>query len=475
MRIDQHPILTFDRQEAFTITCDGTPVKAYSGETVAAALHAGGIRALSRSLRYHRARGFFCAIGKCSSCMMEVNGVPNVKTCMVLAEPGMTVKTQTGRGILKQTGNRLKDPSYEIQELETDIAVVGGGPAGLSAALYASKFGARVMVFDENPHIGGQLIKQTHMFFGSREHYAKVRGIDISQKLIESMSDLVKLYPATPVIGFYPPFELAVLKDSRLTRVKAKKIIVATGASENMLVFPNNDLPGVYGAGAVQTLMNCHGILPGKTVLMIGAGNIGVIVSYQLLQAGVQVAAVVEAQPVIGAYQVHASKIRRCGVPILTRHSIQKAWGKDHVEGATIVRLDDRWKAVPGSEQDLNVDTICLAVGLSPSSEIFALAGCRMSYIPELGGEVPWRDANMMTSVEGLYVAGDVAGIEEASSAMLEGRLAGLDAVEKIKGADSDIEQLKKETRGMLHALREGPFGDKVRIGITKLAEENNS
>ena len=81
----------------------------------------------------------------------------------------------------------------------------------------------------------------------------------------------------------------------------------------------------------------------------------------------------------------------------------------------------------------------------------------------------------MMTSVEGLYVAGDVAGIEEASSAMLEGRLAGLDAVEKIKGADSDIEQLKKETRGMLHALREGPFGDKVRIGITKLAEENNS
>ena len=253
MRIRQHPILSFDKQDSFTFLHDGIPVKAFRGETVAAALHAAGIRVLSRSLRYHRPRGFFCAIGKCSSCMMEVNGIPNVKTCMVLSEPGMVVKTQQGRGVLRQTDDKHPDAEYKISEIETDIAVVGAGPAGLSAALYASQFGANVAVFDENPRMGGQLIKQTHMFFGSKEHYAKIRGMDISRKLIESMTDAVTLYPSTPVIGFYPPFELAVLKNNKLTRVKAKKIIVATGASENMLVFPGNDLPGVYGAGAVQT------------------------------------------------------------------------------------------------------------------------------------------------------------------------------------------------------------------------------
>ena len=217
MRISQHPILSFDKRDAFTFLYDSRRIKAYPGETVAAALHAAGIRVLSRSLRYHRPRGFFCAIGKCSSCMMEINGIPNVKTCMVPAEPGMVVKTQPGRGVLRQTDDRLPDTAYEIPEIETDIAVVGGGPAGLSAALYASQFGTTVAVFDENARIGGQLIKQTHMFFGSKAHYAKIRGMDISQKLIESMTNAVTLHPATPVIGFYPPFELAVLKDKKLT------------------------------------------------------------------------------------------------------------------------------------------------------------------------------------------------------------------------------------------------------------------
>ena len=472
MHIKQHPILTFERKERITFSYNGKSLKAYAGETIAAALHANGIKVLSHSLRYHRPRGFFCAIGKCSSCMMEVDAIPNVKTCMVLVREGMTVCSQSGWGKLKKLESDTAPGDFELPVLKTDIAVIGGGPAGLSAAQYASKFGAGIMVFDENPRMGGQLIKQTHMFFGSKEHHAKTRGMDIGKKLLASMGRTVSLFPEAPVVGFYPPFQLAVMKDRRLHQVHAKKIIVATGASENMLAFPNNDLPGVYGAGAVQTLMNVHGILPGKKVLMIGAGNIGVIVSYQLLQAGVEVKAVVEALPVIGAYQVHASKIRRCGVPILTGHTIKEALGRDKVEGAVIVQLDDRWKEIPGTERHLEVDTICLAVGLSPSSEIFAQAGCRMAHIPELGGEIPWRNENMETSVKGLYVAGDVAGIEEASSAMLEGRLAGLDSVEKCSGPSPEISALKKETRQSLKALRAGPFGEKTRIGEQKLARE---
>ena len=101
MRIDRHPILTFDRRERIVFKYNGKPIKAFGGETIAAALHAAGIRVLSHSLKLQRPRGFFCAIGKCSSCMMEVNGVPNVKTCLIPVEPGMDVKSQSGWGSLR--------------------------------------------------------------------------------------------------------------------------------------------------------------------------------------------------------------------------------------------------------------------------------------------------------------------------------------------------------------------------------------
>jgi len=472
MRIEAHPILTFERGKQITFEFDGKPVKAFEGETIAAALHAAGVKVLSHSLKRERPRGFFCAIGKCSSCYMEVDGVPNVKTCLVLAEEGMDVRSQTGWGQLKDPEKKKNYPRKEIPVLETEVAIIGAGPAGLSAAIYASQFGAEVMVFEENSLIGGQLIKQTHMFFGSKEHHAKVRGIDIGEILVDSLNEKVTVLLETPVVGYYPPYQLAVIKEHRLHRVRAKKIIVATGASENMLTFPNNDLPGVYGAGAVQTLMNVYGILPGKRMLMVGAGNIGVIVAYQLLQAGVDVVAVVEALPTIGAYQVHASKLRRCGVPILTRHTVKKALGKEHVEGATLVRLDENWEEVPGTERDIEVDTICLSVGLKPTAEIFFQAGCRMVSISELGGEVPVHNEYMETSVSGIYVAGDASSIEEASSAMLEGRLAGLDAVEKLKGTSNEIRKLKEHVLESLNELREGPFGEKIRQGEEKMKEE---
>jgi len=472
MRITNHPILNFEKKKTFTFTFDGKPVQARVGDSIAAALHDAGIKVLSYSPRLGRPRGFFCAIGKCSSCMMQVDGIPNVKTCMIMAEPDMEVKSQTGWGTLKPQEPRTDYPRRDIPTLETEIAIIGAGPAGLSAAVAASGFGAEVMIFEENSKIGGQLIKQTHMFFGSKEHYAKIRGIDIGQKLVDQLSDKVSIFTQTPVIGYYSPHQLAIIKDHRLHMVKAKKIIVAAGAAEKMLTFPDNDLPGIYGAGAVQTLMNVYGIMPGKRILMVGAGNIGVIVAYQLLQAGVDVACVVEALPTIGAYQVHASKLRRCGVPILTRHSIKQPLGKDYVEGATIIQLDDNWKPIKGSERDIEVDTICLSVGLNPSTEIFSQIGCKMRNIPELGGEVAVRNHNMETTVEGIYVAGDAASIEEASSAMLEGKLAGLDAVEKLKGSSDKIKQTKNAVRKSLKELREGPFGESIRKGEKKMFKE---
>lgn len=465
MRINKHPILDFHRGKSVSFTFDGKPVQAYETETVAAALHAAGVNTLSRSLKLHRPRGFFCAIGKCSSCMAEVDGLPNVKTCMIPAREGMVVSSQSGWGTLKELSSPVASSYPGLPVIQTEIAVIGAGPAGLSAALAASQFGMDVALFDENSRIGGQLIKQTHMFFGSRQQYAGVRGIDIANQLYDGMKGKVRLFLETPITGYYHPYQLAVVHQKKLHCVAAKKIIVAAGASESMLAFPNNDIPGVYGAGAVQTLMNVYGILPGKRALMVGAGNIGVIVAYQLLQAGVEVAAVIEAAPKIGSYQVHASKIRRCGVPILTRHSLKSVHGKERVEHAVIVRVNRNWKPVSGTERKLEVDTVCLAVGLRPTAELLSQMGCRMMNISQLGGEVPSRNPWMETSIEGVYSVGDVSGIEEASSAMLEGKLAGLDAVEKLKGSSDDIRRLKKDTLRDLTELRAGPFGEKIRIG----------
>lgn len=473
MRILNHPILEFHRGLPVTFTFNQQKIQAFEGETIAAALHAAGVQVLSESAHHHRPRGFFCAIGKCSSCIMEVDGVPNVKTCLVRVRDGMQVRRQSGWGelSLKMAAAQFSRPA--IPTLETDIAIVGGGPAGLSAALDAAKLGCRVKVFDENHRAGGQLIKQTHMFFGSREHYARIRGVDISEKLLEQMSHLdIELHLNSAVIGYFHPHTLAMIQDGQLKRVTAKKIIIATGASENMLAFENNDLPGVYGAGAVQTLMNVFGVLPGRRVLMVGAGNIGVIVSYQLFQAGVEVVAVIEATPKIGAYQVHASKIARMGVPILTSHTIRRAVGTEKVEAAEIVQLDENWQEITGTVQLLEVDTICLAVGLNPSSEILSQAGARMKYIPALGGNVALHDENLESTVPGVYVAGDVSGIEEASSAMLEGRLAGIAAAESLVGASPAIQAKKTEVLEGLRQLREGPFGEKTRLGNAQLAQE---
>jgi sarcosine oxidase subunit alpha len=485
VRIDRHPILTFNRGREIEFEFDGRRLRGLEGETIAAALHAAGVRVLRESIRLGRPRGFFCAIGRCSSCLMTVNGVPNVMTCVTPLEENMRVETQTSKGALPDVrpseGPAASDesgvpvvrtgPAPDESLGSVPLAIIGGGPAGLSAAIAAGRQGVRSVVIDENEVPGGQLIKQTHMFFGSREHHARVRGVDIGPKLVSELEGLpVTMMLGTTALGLYRDLTLSLLVDGAHRRLAPETVIVATGASENMLAFENSDLPGVYGAGAVQTLMNVYGVVPGERVLMVGAGNIGLIVSYQLLQAGVEVAAVIEGMPEIGGYHVHAAKIRRAGVPILTSHTIVRAEGGDRVRGAAIVEVDDAWRAVEGTERTLDVDTICLAVGLTPNTELALQAGTREAYVAELGGRVAVHGEDLETSIPGLYVAGDASGIEEASTAMLEGRLAGLAAARRLGAGDpAEIDALTEEAARGLAALRGGPFGKQPRYGKERM------
>ncbi|MGE5587156.1 MAG: NAD(P)/FAD-dependent oxidoreductase [Clostridia bacterium] len=353
----------------------------------------------------------------------------------------------------------------------TEICVIGAGPAGLCAAIAARRMGAQVTCVDSGDRPGGQLVKQTHKFFGSRGQFAGKRGIDIARILAAQVENdpRVHLMLESTVIGFYDDGAIGIEHEDRLTFIKPGRVVCATGASERMLAFAGNDLPGVYGAGAVQTLMNVYGVRPGKAVLMVGAGNIGLIVSYQLLQAGVEVVAVVEAMPQVGGYDVHARKIRRAGVPILTSHTVKAVHGTRVVEAATVWALGNGFQPIPGTERRFQVDTVCLAVGLTPLADLLWQAGCKMAYIPELGGHVALRDEDYETSRAGIYVAGDLAGIEEASSAMIEGTIAGLAAARSLGYSAPDVEERLATARAELAALRAGPKGEKVRQGIDRL------
>lgn len=346
-----------------------------------------------------------------------------------------------------------------------ELIVVGAGPSGLSAAIEAAKRGVEVVVFDENARPGGQLFKQIHKFFGSKEHKAKIRGFKIGEELLKEAEETgVKVVLNATVEGLFLDKEITVRIGDALHHYKADAIIIATGASENMVTFKGWTLPGVIGAGAAQTMMNLHGVQPGQKILMLGSGNVGLVVSYQLMQAGCEVVALVDAAPRIGGYGVHAAKVARCGVPFYLGHTIIEAEGTDCVTGVTIGAVDEQWRIVPGSEKHFDVDTICLAVGLSPMSQLLKMAGCRMEDNPKKGGQVPVVDTYGMTSIEGVYVAGDVSGIEEASSAMIEGRISGVAAARYLGYTDADDMQTAVEKcERDLDSLRQGMFAPKNR------------
>ncbi len=344
----------------------------------------------------------------------------------------------------------------------TDLLIIGGGPAGLAAAVEAAGYGMDVTIADENPEMGGQLRKQTHKFFGSVNHFAGTRGYEIAEELTSRAESLgVTMLTDTRALGVLDDGSVALLNiapgsSGRQTSLRARTLLLSVGARENSLSFPGCTLPGVMGAGAAQTFSNLYGTLVGKRILMVGSGNVGLIVSYQLMQAGAEIAGIIEAAPKIGGYGVHAAKIRRAGVPILTNHTIVAAEGADHVRSAVIAAVDASLRPVPGTFRRIECDTVLLAVGLTPRTELASMLKVPMTVNRKLGGLVPVHDETMATGLPHVFTAGDSAGVEEASIALTEGRLAGLCAAETC-GYDvppgrktallHDLEGLRRETR----------------------------
>lgn len=361
--------------------------------------------------------------------------------------------------------------------LERDVLVVGAGPAGLAASIEAAKAGADVLLVDLNMKPGGQLFKQIHKFFGSSAHRSGTRGFDIGKMLLDEAEKAgVEIWLQSTVIGAFPGNLIAIEKgidggEKEVITLKSKKVIIATGASENVVRFKGWTTPGVMGAGAAQTMINVNHVKPGNKIVMVGSGNVGLIVSYQLMQAGCDVVALIEAAPKIGGYAVHAAKIRRAGVPIYTKHTVVEAIpGEDGtVCKVVIAEVGDKFQPIPGTEKEIEADTVTIGAGLKPATDMVKLEKCRLTFNGPFGGFIPLHNDKMETSKKGVYVAGDATGVEEANTALEEGRIAGISAVESLGLIEpKEAEKMRIEIWKRLEALRMGPFGERRQI------EKNN-
>jgi NADPH-dependent 2,4-dienoyl-CoA reductase/sulfur reductase-like enzyme/NAD-dependent dihydropyrimidine dehydrogenase PreA subunit len=346
-------------------------MRALEGEVITSALFANGIKVFGHHERDRSPQGIYCVNGQCSQCVVLVNGIA-VKGCMTVVEKGMRIESCEGNPSLPPVEGV---PVFtEIPVIETEVLVIGGGPAGITAAIELGRLGVKTLLVDDKTELGGKLTLQTHTFFGTRDDcYAGTRGIDIAKILTEELSklDSVDVMLSTTATGVFYDKRVGLDNEGRYLLVEPKAVLVACGAREKSLVFAGCDLPGVYGAGAFQTLLNRDRIRPTDRLFIVGGGNVGLITGYHAIQAGIQVIGLVEALPKCGGYKVHEDKLRRLGVPIMTSHTVLSAEGEEQLERITVARIDENFRPVEGTAKIYEVDTLLVAVGLSPVDELY--------------------------------------------------------------------------------------------------------
>jgi thioredoxin reductase/ferredoxin len=404
-RITSHPILPPLDEATLEFTWNGEPLTARRGEVISSALYAAGIAVFGHHSKDGGAQGVFCVNGQCSQCTVLADGRP-VKSCMTPVRSGMVVESCEGLPDLGPDEEQ-RGAGSAVEEFPVQVLVVGGGPAGICAAIELGKLGIGVLIVDDKQELGGKLSLQTHNFFGSVDAcYAGTRGIDIGHELATEVSRLptVKVWLEASVVGVFRDGKFGVATGGGYRLVQPEVVLIAAGAREKGLSFPGSDLPGVFGAGAFQTLVNRDQVRCSERLFVVGGGNVGLIGAYHALQAGIDVVGLVEALPRCGGYKVHEDKIKRLGVPVWTSHTVLRAEGNERVERVVIAALDEQWRPVSGTERSFEVDTVLIAVGLSPVDELLRKA----------------REYGMR-----VFAAGDAAEIAEASAAIFSGKITG--------------------------------------------------
>ncbi|MDP2423927.1 MAG: FAD-dependent oxidoreductase [Bacteroidales bacterium] len=401
-KIDKHPILEVRTGEKHRFSFNSQLIECEKGFTIAAALHQAGFPVHSHSLK-NRERSLECGIGKCGACEMLVDGI--IKRICIATVDGIRKVQEISKDYTPPVLPFLRHVPVKVYK--TQVAIIGAGPAGLAAREELRTHRIENIVIDNNDIIGGQFTMQTHQFFffEKEKKFGGMRGFDIAKTLAGDNHDGIFLN--STVWDILEGKRLAVknIKTDEIYYVDADFLVIATGAVPFMPTFENDDLPGVYTAAVVQKMMNNEFTLLGKNVLTIGAGNIGYLTSYQLLQAGAQVKAILEAQPYEGGFPVQANRVRRLGIPILLSNILLKAIpnkNRDGIIGAVVAECKD-FKPIAGTEIIIkNIDAINICTGLVSDDQLLIK-----------GNDIFGRNC---------YGAGDAIRIGEGTSAVLRGK-----------------------------------------------------
>lgn len=370
-RIVNHPILTIPQEGEHTFLFNGKPVTGMKGFTIAAALHQAGYPVHSHSVN-GRNRSLNCGIGKCGACEMLVDGEVK-RICITKVD---NVKEVSEITVQNYTTDSQIEPREEPVEIyRTDVAIIGAGPAGLACRETLKELGLNSIVIDSNDKIGGQFLMQTHafFFFEKERRFGGMRGFDIAKTLAGDDHSGIFLHSTVWDILQNKRIAVKDMLNHKNFYVEAQALIVATGAVPFMPTFENDDVPGVYTAAVVQKMMNAEFTLLGKNILTVGAGNIGYLTSYQLMQAGAKVKAILEAMPHEGGFPVQANRIRRLGIPIYTSHMLLKAIPNQDWTGITgaVVCECENFKPIPGTEKVIDgIDVINICTGLIPDNQL---------------------------------------------------------------------------------------------------------
>lgn len=441
-RIEKHPIIQLEPKESIPIYWKGRKLRAKRGETIASALFAHGEKIFGHHHKDNAPQGIFCVNGQCSQCLVLANHLP-VKACMELVQPEMQVEPVDSLPELPPVKDRpLTKP---IEELSVPVLIIGGGPAGLLAAIELGRRNIETLLVDDKHRLGGKLVLQTHRFFGSYHAvYAGTRGIDIATRLENKVRTFpsVRIWLQSTALAVFSDKKVGILaRGIRYVLIKPQVLLVAAGAREKSLAFQGNTLPGVYGAGAFQTLVNRDLVRSAERLFIVGGGNVGLIAGYHALQAGIAVVGLVEALPECSGYKVHKDKLSRFGVSIYTSHTILSANGKESVDSVTIARVDEYFKPIPGTERSFACDTVLIAIGLDPVNEFYIKA-------KEFG----------MTA----FAAGDAEEIAEASAAIFSGKIKGVEVAQVLGHDTREISPEWYETAEILKSKPGETFQEEI-------------
>jgi sarcosine oxidase subunit alpha len=390
-----------DRTRTLRFRFDGRDYTGHPGDTLASALLANGVRQVATSVKLGRPRGVFAAGSEEPSALVQIEAPfpePMLTATTVELYDGLVARGLPGQGRLATE----PDPArYDATHAHCDVLVVGAGPAGLTAARDAARTGARVILADEQPEPGGSLL-------GTGDEVEGLPGAEWAAAVAAELAGLpeVTVLPRTTVFGYYDDNYLVAVERrtnhlggaapahvarERIWRIRAKRVVLATGAHERPIAFAGNDLPGVMLAGAARTYVNRYGVLPGRRAVVFTAGDSAYAAAFDLAGAGVEVAAIVDVRPE-PPYRAAAAER---GIEVLAGNAVTAALGDEQVSS---VQVGDRV---------LDADLLLVSGGWNPVVHLFSQSGGTLRYDEALGTLVPGA-ARQAVEVVGA-AAGDVA------------------------------------------------------------------